>query len=453
LGIVLEHDHLHPVADVEHLGGVGDPPPRHVGDVEQPVDAAEVDEGAVVGDVLDRSLEDHALLEHLERLRLERRALALEDGAPGDDDVAARAVELEDGEAAALAEVAVEVARRTDVGVRAGQEGRHADVDPEPALHLADDGALDGALALEGLLDLTPHLELLGLLPRQEDLARLGVRRLEVDVDLVALLDRDPALTRAELGDGDLPLGLVPDVDGDGIAADAHHATRHHVAGLRALQALLEQRAEVVLGADPALGLLGPLGHQAGTPWWDSRGWRCNWSSIALCPAGFKAEHKTRRKAHRAGSESRARAIRSIWSTTASSARVVVSSTWASRAARSGECARSLSRRSRSASSRASAVSSTVSPRARSSTARRRARSAGAAVRKSLAGASGKTTVPMSRPSITMPPGRASARWSGTSRVRTTGRAATREASSPASARRIASERSRPPTSNRSPSP
>src|SRR5439155_716902 len=144
----------------------------------------------------------------------------------------------------------VEVARRTDVGVRAGQEGRHADVDPEPALHLADDGALDGALALEGLLDLTPHLELLGLLPRQEDLARLGVRRLEVDVDLVALLDRDPALTRAELGDGDLPLGLVPDVDRDGIAADAHHATRHHVAGLRALQALLEQRAEVVLGAD-----------------------------------------------------------------------------------------------------------------------------------------------------------------------------------------------------------
>src|SRR5439155_1539697 len=98
--------------------------------------------------------------------------------------------------------------------------------DPEPALHLADDGALDGAIALEGLLDLAPHLELLGLLPRQEDLARLGVRRLEVDVDLVALLDRDPALARAELGDGDLPLGLVPDVDRDGIARRTQRGVR-----------------------------------------------------------------------------------------------------------------------------------------------------------------------------------------------------------------------------------
>ena len=34
-----------------------DPPPRHVTDVEDPVDAAEVDEGAVSGDILDRSLQ------------------------------------------------------------------------------------------------------------------------------------------------------------------------------------------------------------------------------------------------------------------------------------------------------------------------------------------------------------------------------------------------------------
>ena len=55
-----------------HLGRVPDAAPRHVGDVQQAVDAAEVDEGAVVGDVLDGALEDDALLEHLERLLLER---------------------------------------------------------------------------------------------------------------------------------------------------------------------------------------------------------------------------------------------------------------------------------------------------------------------------------------------------------------------------------------------
>ena len=124
LGIVLEDDDLHLVADVHDLGRMPDAAPRHVGDVQQAVDAAEVDEGAVVGDVLDRALEDDALLEHLERLVLERRPLALEHGAARDHDVAARAVELEDREAAALADVAIEVARGPDVGVRAGQERR-----------------------------------------------------------------------------------------------------------------------------------------------------------------------------------------------------------------------------------------------------------------------------------------------------------------------------------------
>ena len=283
LGIVLEDDDLHPIADVQDLRRMRHAAPRHVRHVEQPVDAAKVDERAVVGDVLDRPFEDDALFEDLERLRLERGALALEHRASGDDDVAAGPVELEDREAAALAEVAIEVARRPDVGVRAGQEGRHADVDAEPALHLADDRALDGAIALERLLDFVPDLELLRLLPGEEDLAGLRVRRLEVHVDRIALLHRDPAAAFHELGDRDLPLGFVPDVDRDGIAPDADHAPGHHVAWLRTLQALLEQRAEVVLGTDPAIGLFGPLGHQAGTPWWDSHGWRRNRSSIALC--------------------------------------------------------------------------------------------------------------------------------------------------------------------------
>ena len=55
LGVELEHDHLDLVAHREVLGGVVDPAPGDVGDVQQAVDAAEVDEHAVVGDVLDRA--------------------------------------------------------------------------------------------------------------------------------------------------------------------------------------------------------------------------------------------------------------------------------------------------------------------------------------------------------------------------------------------------------------
>src|SRR5581483_513648 len=250
LRVVLEDDHLDAVADVQDLGGMPDAPPRHVGHVEEPVDAAEVHEGPVVGDVLDGAFEDDAFLEDLQRLRLERRALPLEDRAPRDDDVPARAVELEDREAAPLAEVAIEVPRRPQVGMRAGEERGDADVDAQPALHLADDRALDGALALVGLLDLAPDLELLRLLPREADVARLGVARLEVDVDVVAFLHVDGAVARRELGDRDLAFRFVADVDRDVVAADVHDAARDDVAGLRALQALFEEGPEVLLGAD-----------------------------------------------------------------------------------------------------------------------------------------------------------------------------------------------------------
>src|SRR5262249_55258281 len=159
-------------------------------------------------------------LEDLERLRLELGPLPLEHRAPGDDHVAARAVELEDREAPPLADIAVEVPAGTEIGVRPRQEGGHADVDLEATLHLADDRAVDRPLALEGLLDLAPHPELLGLVAGEHDLTRLVVARLEVHVDLVTFLHGDRSITGGELVDGDVPFGLVADVDRDAVAPD-----------------------------------------------------------------------------------------------------------------------------------------------------------------------------------------------------------------------------------------
>src|SRR6266851_4639265 len=64
--VVFEHDHLDLVTDLDRFGGMLEAAPRHVGDMQQAVDSAKVDEGAVVSDVLDGAFEDHALFEHLE---------------------------------------------------------------------------------------------------------------------------------------------------------------------------------------------------------------------------------------------------------------------------------------------------------------------------------------------------------------------------------------------------
>ena len=84
------------LADVEHLGRVIDAPPGDVGDVQQAVDAAEIDEGAVVGDVLDHAVDDLALFEVLHQLLALLGAGLFQHGAARHDDVAAAAIHLED---------------------------------------------------------------------------------------------------------------------------------------------------------------------------------------------------------------------------------------------------------------------------------------------------------------------------------------------------------------------
>src|SRR5262244_804357 len=70
VGLVIDLDDLdlHLLPDVEHLGRMIDAAPGDVGDVEESVDAAEVYECAVVGDVLDHAVDDLTLLEILHEL-------------------------------------------------------------------------------------------------------------------------------------------------------------------------------------------------------------------------------------------------------------------------------------------------------------------------------------------------------------------------------------------------
>ena len=91
------HDlHLDRVADVDDLAWMVDAAPRHVGDVQQAVDAAQVDEGAVVGDVLDDAVDDLALCQPGDDLGALLGARLFQNLAARDDDVAAAAIHLQD---------------------------------------------------------------------------------------------------------------------------------------------------------------------------------------------------------------------------------------------------------------------------------------------------------------------------------------------------------------------
>ena len=84
------------VADVQDFARMADALVAEVGDVEQAVDAAQVDERTVIGDVLDDAVDDLALGQAQDQARTLFGAGFFEDGATRHDDVAALAVHLQD---------------------------------------------------------------------------------------------------------------------------------------------------------------------------------------------------------------------------------------------------------------------------------------------------------------------------------------------------------------------
>ena len=144
LAIELEDAHIDLVADLDHFGRMLDALPGHVGDVQQAIDAAEVDEGAVIGEVLDRALDDRAFLQVVHQRAALGGEFLLDHRAARDHDVVALLVELDDLEFERLVFEIGGVAHRAHIDQRTWQEGAHGlDLDREAALHAAGNDADD----------------------------------------------------------------------------------------------------------------------------------------------------------------------------------------------------------------------------------------------------------------------------------------------------------------------
>jgi hypothetical protein len=136
LGVEADDLHLDLLADGEGFRRMVDALPGDVGDMQQAVDAAQIHERAVVGDVLDHAVEHLALRQRAHQARAVLGAGLFHDGAARHHDVAAAAVHLEDGELLGLAHQRADVAHRAHIDLAARQEGHGAGkVDREATLH------------------------------------------------------------------------------------------------------------------------------------------------------------------------------------------------------------------------------------------------------------------------------------------------------------------------------
>ena len=216
VGFVINLDDFYPhrLADRQNLGRMIDSPPGDIGHVEEPVDAAKIDEGAVIGDVLHHAVDHLTFREVGDDLIALLGAGFLEHGAAGDDDIAPAAVHFQDLEGLRCLHQRRYVADRADIDLAARQE-RHGtvEIDGEAALDLVEDDAFDFFLLLESLFELDPAFLAPRLVARNDRLAERVLNPLKINLDLVADGELAFAPRPLKFLEGNPAFGLQTEID------------------------------------------------------------------------------------------------------------------------------------------------------------------------------------------------------------------------------------------------
>src|SRR5665648_1125438 len=109
IAVDIENLHIDRLANGENFRRMIDVAPRQLGNVDEAVYTFQIDEGAEIDNVGDDALDDVARLELAHDLLPDFLALLFKDGALGEDDVVAAAVELDDPAGQDAAHVFVQV--------------------------------------------------------------------------------------------------------------------------------------------------------------------------------------------------------------------------------------------------------------------------------------------------------------------------------------------------------
>ena len=346
------------LTNLNDFARVTDAAPGQVRDVEETVDAAEVDEGTVVGDVLDDALDDGAFLERFKELGAFFAHVGFNNSAAGNDDVVALAVELDNLEFEGLAFVRRRVLDRTGVDERTREEGADAvGHDGETALDLARNRTGNEFTGFESLFEVHPGGETLGLVAAEDGVAVAVFDGFDGDGDEVTGLNGHFTAVVLELFDRHIGFALEAGVHNHKVVVDAHDFSGDD---FTLTHFLLSEAFGKKLSE--GFGLVGFVGHclmekihtRGLLPWAELN------KNRPLRPAERhrKIWNRYSTTTQRASSHQRR-----TFFTTSSMPISEVSSTFASSAGRSGAVARWLSRRSRSSRSRVSASRSAVSPR------------------------------------------------------------------------------------------
>ena len=211
------------LANLNDFARVTDTAPGQVGDVEKAVDTAEVNEGTVVGDVLDDTLNDGAFLERFEELGAFFAHVGFNNSAAGNHDVVALAIELDNLEFEGLAFVRRRILDRTGVDEGTREEGADAvGHDGKTALDLARNRTGNEFTGFESLFEVHPGSEALGLVAAEDGVAVAVFNGFDSNRDEVARLDGNFTTVVLEFVDRHIGFALEAGVNDDKVVVNTN---------------------------------------------------------------------------------------------------------------------------------------------------------------------------------------------------------------------------------------
>jgi len=191
LGVLVDADdlYLNGVTNVDDFAWVVDTLVADVGDVQQAIDAAKVNERTIIGDVLNHTVYDLAFGEVLDEAGALFCACLFQYGATRNNDVATLAVHFQDDERLSDVHQWRNVADWTDVNLAAGQECHcAAKINGETTLHAAEDNAIHAVARVEFAFKHIPSSFATGAIAAEHGFAVHVFYAVNEDFDFVANL-------------------------------------------------------------------------------------------------------------------------------------------------------------------------------------------------------------------------------------------------------------------------
>ena len=222
----VEADDLHfkLLANRERFGRMIDALPRNIGDMEQAVDATEIHERAVVGDVFDHAVEHLAFFQVFHQLRALASARFFHHSAARDDDIAAGTVHFQNLERLRSAHQMIDVFHRADVDLAAGQEGHCAiEIDCEAAFDATEDDAFDVGVFFVLFFQRIPSFFAARFVARKNNQAFAVFITFNEHMDAIPSFHLGLSAIARELFQRDAAFRLQADVDQHGVVVDTDH--------------------------------------------------------------------------------------------------------------------------------------------------------------------------------------------------------------------------------------